>query len=66
MDTDEELPRCEILQATQPYVMDEDDFTPPLEEETKEEGDVTPPIEDVLAASSPYRLMEKVKFVICF
>jgi hypothetical protein len=40
MDTDEELPRCEILQATQPYVMDEDDSTPPLEEETKEEGDV--------------------------
>jgi hypothetical protein len=41
MDTDEELPRCEILQATQPYVMDEDDSTPTLEEETKEEGDVT-------------------------
>jgi hypothetical protein len=61
MDTDEELPRCEILQATQPYVMDEDDSTPNLEE-----GDVTPPIEDVLAASSPYRLMEEVKFVICF
>jgi hypothetical protein len=47
-------------------VMDEDDSTPTLEEETKEEGDVTPPIEDVLAASSPYRLMEEVKFVICF
>jgi hypothetical protein len=52
--------------ATQPYVMDEDDSTPTLEEETKEEGDVTPPIEDVLAASSPYRLMKEVKFVICF
>jgi hypothetical protein len=28
--------------------MDEDDSTPTLEEETKEEGDVTPPIEETL------------------
>jgi len=65
MDTDEELPKCEILEATQPYVMNEDDSTLPLEEEAKEEGDVTPPIEDVLAASSPYGLVGEVKFVIC-